>query len=404
MPLFRICAFDKATLIKTVKSTIQAIDNQSFVSEPNFDQAPYCISLYFNDHASLRQSLIDIDVTKVGAKASSWCLMFTGQGSQYPMMGASLSKELPLYNDNISETFTLFNDFGTSIDRFFTNDDIDIHQTQYTQMCIVTLQLALANFWRSIGLPISSAIGHSIGELSACIDAGFYTKPNGLKLVYERATRMQSIHAPGSMFALRADLTTTQALIHTFESQAGGTVAIAGINSPSQTIISGNKETLANFITFSKTHSLKSVPLVVSHAFHSPLMNPMIRGFVQALDFLSPPSPPHHTIYSNLDCQPITIENLHANYWAKQLVSPVNFVGCADKAWQDGERYFLEIGPHPVLCGLIGKTLHDRPHIALYSMHKKQQAIDSLLQCVCNIDTYYTPLHLKTIFNPDNNL
>ena len=399
MPLFRICAFDKPSLSKTLNQTIQAIDNGSFVNEPNFDQAPYCISLFYNDHASLRQSLIDIDVTQVGAKASSWCLMFTGQGSQYPKMGASLSNELPSYHASISDTFTLFNDFGSSIDRFFTNDDPDIHQTQYTQMCLVALQLALANFWRSIGLPISSAIGHSIGELSACIDAGIYTKSDGLKLVYERATRMQSIHAPGSMFALRANLATTQTLIRTFESQNGGNVAIAGINSPSQTIISGNKETLANFITFSKTHSLKSVPLVVSHAFHSPLMNPMVAGFVKALDFLLSPSLPRHTIYSNLDCQPISPANLDANYWAQQLVSPVNFVGCADKAWQDGERYFLEIGPHPVLCGLIGKTLHDRPYTALYSMHKKQQAIDSLLQCVCSIDTYFTPLNLKALFH-----
>ncbi|MCP4397919.1 MAG: acyltransferase domain-containing protein, partial [bacterium] len=210
---------------------------------------------------------------------SKTVFLFTGQGSQYKGMGRELYQTHPLFRQIIEECDTLFQPYleRSLQDMLYNNanDAVLIHQTAYTQPAIFAIEYALAKLWQSWGIRPAAVVGHSIGEYVAACVAGVFSLKDAAGLVAARGRLMQSLPQDGMMAAVFADETTVLQALKGYEEQ----VSIAAINAPTSVVISGERKAVESILVELQTDRIDFRRLQVSHAFHSPLMNPILEEF-----------------------------------------------------------------------------------------------------------------------------
>ncbi|MEC8064277.1 MAG: acyltransferase domain-containing protein [Pseudomonadota bacterium] len=291
---------------------------------------------------------------------SKTAFLFTGQGAQWEHMGYALSISIPHIKsklqfciDYLQKKYSI--DLQSVIEKSATS--CDIHQTLYTQPALVMFEIACANFLIEQGIKADYVIGHSVGEIAASHIAGFYTLENTLDLIANRSQLMQSLPKQGSMLACICDLNTVKVLLNSNPTYSQD-IQIAGINSPKQTIVSGKSTSLDQFSQKLKDSGIKTIPLQVSHAFHSKLMQPILESFhkkTKKLSILKQKEYP--TLLLNQFGEEATALNLTSDYWCQQIIQPVNFIACIENAYKCGVRKFIEVGPQPILTKLSQKIL-----------------------------------------------
>ena len=154
-------------------------------------------------------------------------------------------------------------------------DDPRLHETRFTQPALFALEYSLAHMWQSWGVEPAALLGHSVGEYVAACLAGVFDLEDGLRLITERARLMQELPRNGSMAAVFADEETVGDALRGLEDR----VSIAAVNGPRNVVISGDSETVNEVRETLTGQKIRSKPLQVSHAFHSPLMEPMLDEF-----------------------------------------------------------------------------------------------------------------------------
>ena len=150
-----------------------------------------------------------------------------------------------------------------------------IHQTQYTQLALFILEYATAKLWQHWGIEPQVLIGHSIGELVAATFAGVFTLEDGIKLVAARGKLMQALPQEGKMVSVMA----AENQVKPYLNGAENDVTIAATNTPTQTVVSGKTEVIELIVNQLQQANIKTKELKTSHAFHSPLMHPMLDEF-----------------------------------------------------------------------------------------------------------------------------
>ncbi|MBE9045458.1 alpha/beta fold hydrolase [Pleurocapsales cyanobacterium LEGE 10410] len=285
--------------------------------------------------------------------------LFTGQGSQYVNMGYQLYQTQAVFRRAIEQCAEILQPY---LDRPLVEvlypdpslaDSSLLHQTAYTQPAIFAVEYALAQMWLDWGIKPAALIGHSVGEYVAATVAGVFSLADGLKLVATRGKLMQSLTQEGEMYAVFAQEATVRSLIEPF----GEAVAIAAINSPQSLVISGMTEIVREVISKFDVQGIKSKQLEVSHAFHSPLMNPMLPEFKTVAESISYHQPQIKLI-SNVTGQTATEQIATANYWVNHVVAPVRFAD-GMKTLQQESQIFLEIGSKPILIGMGRASAHE---------------------------------------------
>ncbi|HEV2344623.1 MAG TPA: type I polyketide synthase [Actinocrinis sp.] len=279
--------------------------------------------------------------------------LFTGQGSQYPGMGAALYRRYPVFRRHVDECDALFAPaLGRSIrELMFTpaadGAEREIDQTGYTQPALFTLEYSLARLWMSWGVRPTVLLGHSIGEIAAATIAGLFTLPDAVTLVAARARLMQSVTAPGGMVAIRAGVAEVAPLLAQHPD-----LGVAGVNSPEQTVVSGGRDALAAFAERLKERGLSAKPLAVSHAFHSPLMAEVYDEFREAIKDLRFHEP-ELAFISNVTGEPAKYAEVGTpDYWVRHIGSPVDFAGGIESVRARGRHVFVEVGPSGALIGM----------------------------------------------------
>ena len=280
--------------------------------------------------------------------------VFPGQGSQFSGMGKDL------YDSNIiaKEYFEKANEtlrFKIT-DIMFNGTADELKQTQVTQPAVfihsVITALSMGEEFRP-----SMVAGHSLGELSALTAAGALSFEDGLRLVYKRAIAMQKACEvqESTMAAVIALPDDTVEIICKEINDKGNIVVAANYNCPGQIVISGTVEGVAAASEALKAAGAKRVlPLNVSGAFHSPLMQPAREELAQAITsttFTTPRCP----IYQNVDAMPHTCPKEIRENLVAQLTSPVRWTASIKKMLADGATEFIECGPGNVLQGMIKK-------------------------------------------------
>lgn len=280
--------------------------------------------------------------------------VFPGQGAQFKGMGKELYESIPI----AKEYFEKANDIlGFRItDIMFEGSDEELKQTKVTQPAVFIHSVISAIALGEAFAPEMVA-GHSLGEFSALTAAGALSFEDGLKLVYKRALAMQkACEAQQSTMAAILALTDEDVeRICTEVSANGHTVVAANYNCPGQLVISGDKEGIEKACEAMKAAGAKrALPLAVSGAFHSPLMQPAkeeLEAAIIATEFKTPLCP----IYQNVDGKPHTNPEEIKNNLIAQLTAPVRWTASVQQMIADGASSFTECGPGAVLQGMIKK-------------------------------------------------
>ena len=274
--------------------------------------------------------------------------IFPGQGSQFPGMGKALyerSQEARELMDKACEIL------GFPItDIMFGESAEDLKATRVTQPAIFIHSVVLA-LCSGLETPAMVA-GHSLGEFSALAAAGAMDFEDALRLVAVRASAMQKCceEVPGSMAAV---INLPAETIEEICASCSGIVIPANYNSDGQIVISGEAEAVAEAcVKMKEAGAKRALPLPVSGAFHSPLMEPARLELAEAIDktpFLVPVCP----VYQNVTALPTTDPAVIKENLLLQLTSPVRWTQTVRNMVADGADAFLEIGPGKVLQGLV---------------------------------------------------
>lgn len=274
--------------------------------------------------------------------------VFPGQGSQFPGM----AKELYDGNAKGKELLEKANDIlGFRItDIMFEGTPDDLKATRVTQPAIFLHSVVLAKCYE--GFRPDMVAGHSLGEFSALAAAEAISFEDALRLVYIRATQMQLCceKVPGTMAAI---VGLPDEKVEEICSSCDGIVIPANYNCGGQVVISGEKTAVEQACEKAKAEGAKrALPLAVSGAFHSPLMEPARIELGKAIEetrIVEPICP----IYQNVSAQAVTDPQTIKKNLLAQLTSPVRWTQSVRNMLTDGADYFMEIGPGTVLQGLV---------------------------------------------------
>jgi acyl transferase domain-containing protein/NADPH:quinone reductase-like Zn-dependent oxidoreductase/NADP-dependent 3-hydroxy acid dehydrogenase YdfG/acyl carrier protein len=298
----------------------------------------------------------------------------TGQGSQYAGMAQGLYEAEPVFRTSIDRsTEILANVLPQPLTKVLFPADPDaspISETAYTQPALFAVEYAMAELWQSWGVMPSVVLGHSIGEYVAACLAGVMGHEQALRLVAERGRLMQKLPSGGAMAAVFAPEAQVIEAIAGREDE----IAVAGINAPDETVVSGSAEAVEAVLRQFEADGVSANRLTVSHAFHSPLLDPMLapfETFARGFDYQTP----HIPLISNLTGTAFGGGQApDAKYWRDHARGAVRFADCVAALETAGADILIEIGPHPALLGLAARARPEAVWRSVPTLRRGQDA------------------------------
>jgi acyl transferase domain-containing protein len=311
--------------------------------------------------------------------------LFTGQGAQYPGMARGLYAAAPRFRQALETCAALLDPHlpRPLLEVIFPAEGqaSPIDQTAFTQPALFAVEIALAELWRSWGLAPAVVMGHSIGELAAAHVAGVLDLEEACRLVAARGRLMQSLPAGGAMAAIFAPEDEVAAAIAPHRAA----VAIAAVNAPGQAVISGRAAEVEAIGRSFAERGIRVQPLAVSHAFHSPLVDPILDDFEREAASVRF-SAPRLRLVSNLTGQlaePGLVTS--AGYWRRHVREPVRFGDGLRALAALKPDVLLEVGPHPTLISFARTTFGEAAPLLVPSLKKGCEDWEQALEAVSSL-------------------
>ncbi len=287
--------------------------------------------------------------------------LLSGQGSQRPGMGKELHETYPAYAEALEEALAEIDPhLELSLrDLLFAEPGSPeaelLGDTAYAQPALFATHLALHRLLESWGLAPELLAGHSVGEISAAQIAGVLSLPDAARLICARGALMGALPSGGAMLAVQASEQEVAEAIEGLQAE----LSIAALNSPTSTVISGDGQAIEAQQSLWEERGRKTKRLQVSHAFHSPLIEPMMEAFAEVAASLSY-AEPQVPIVSNLTGELLSAEQAtDPAYWVSHARSAVRFADGVQTLLARGATALVELGPDPVLTAMAAECLED---------------------------------------------
>ncbi|HVQ98332.1 MAG TPA: type I polyketide synthase, partial [Mycobacterium sp.] len=312
-------------------------------------------------------------ITGRAVPAGKTVFVFPGQGSQWLGMGMGLHAAYPVFAE-------AFNTVVGELDRhllrplrevMWGHDQNLLNTTEFAQPALFAVEVALYRLLESWGVRPDFVMGHSVGELTAAHIAGALSLENAAVLVVARGRFMQALPSGGAMIAIAATEDEVRPLLTE-------DVGIAAVNGPSSVVVSGAEDAVTAIADRLRDQGRRTHRLAVSHAFHSPLMEPMIgefRAAARALTVNQTTIP----VISNVTGQVAGDDFASVDYWTQHIRAAVRFADSVRFAHSNGASRFLEVGPGGGLTSSVEESLADTEIISVPLLRKDRPEPTSLV-------------------------
>jgi monodictyphenone polyketide synthase len=328
---------------------------------------------------------------------------FTGQGASHKSMNLELFHHSSYFQSQILHLDSLargqgFPSFVPVIDGSYPKDHA--HSPVITQLAQVSVEIALARYWASLGVKPSVVIGHSLGEYAALHVAGVLSASDALFLVGQRAKLLEAKRQEGShkMLAVRTSLAEIE------KSVSGLPYEVACVNSPKETVLSGSKDGMDAVAELLQASGYRCTSLDVAFAFHSTQTDPILDEYEQLAKSGVLFQQPNMPIISPLLGKVIFDDKtVNANYVRRATREPVNFLAALEMAQKfftvDEDTVWVEIGPHPVCMSFVKATLPS-VNAAVASLNRNEDNWATLAQSLSVLHGAGIPLDWSEFQRP----